>query len=130
MYKLIITLSLIMFFSFKAVANFSYKCIELERVTVAGSGLMTPAYPGRTLNFIWHGNTIEANGVFYHHSYRVSPFDDASGKAGFKVFAENEDRQDIFYYSNGQLFHTAIVRYGREPSIQSEIFDCTKSTGN
>ena len=30
-----------MFFRHVVIANYSYKCIELERVTVAGSGLMT-----------------------------------------------------------------------------------------
>ena len=126
MYKLITKFLLIMFFSSEAVANYSYKCIELERVTVAGSGLMTPAYPGRSLTFIWDGATIEANGVFYHQNYEMSPFSDVNGNTGFKAFAVDEDRQDIFYFLNGQLFHTAIVSYGSEPSIQSEIFDCTK----
>ena len=127
MYKLITKFLLIMFFSWEAVANYSYKCIELERVTVAGSGLMTPAYPGRSLTFIWDGATIEANGVFYHQNYEMSPFAEVNGNTGFKAFAVDEDRQDIFYFLNGQLFHTAIVSYGREPSIQSEIFDCIKS---
>ena len=127
MYRLITKFLLIMFFSSEAVANYSYKCIELERVTVAGSGLMTPAYPGRSLTFIWDGATIEANGVFYHQNYEMSPFSDVNGNTGFKAFAVDEDRQDIFYFLNGQLFHTAIVSYGREPSIQSEIFDCIKS---
>ena len=127
MFKFTKKFLLIMFFSSEAVANYSYKCIELERVTVAGSGLMTPAYPGRSLTFIWDGATIEANGVFYHQNYEMSPFSDINGNTGFKAFAVDEDRQDIFYFLNGQLFHTAIVSYGREPSIQSEIFDCTKS---
>ena len=130
MYKSIMAFLLTMFFSSQAIANFSYKCIELERVTVAGSGLMTPAYPGRSLTFIWNGTTIEANGVFYHQNYEMSPFADVNGNTGFKAFAVNEDRQDIFYFLNDQLFHTAIVSYGREPSIQSEIFDCTKSSVN
>ena len=130
MYKLITTFLLIMFFSSEATSNFSYKCIELERVTVAGSGLMTPAFPGRSLTFIWDGTTIEANGVFYHQNYEMSFFADVNGNAGFKAFAFNENRQDIFYFLNGKLFHTAIVSYGRAPSIQSEIFDCTKSSVN
>ena len=85
MYKLITKFLLIMFFSSEAVANYSYKCIELERVTVAGSGLMTPAYPGRSLTFIWDGNTIQANGVFYHQNYEMASFADVNGNTGFKA---------------------------------------------
>ena len=57
-----------MLFSLEAVANYSYKCIELERVTVA-IWFNDRSYPGRSLTFIWDGATIEANGVFYHQNY-------------------------------------------------------------
>ena len=43
MYKeILISFTLIVIFSQKLLADFSYECVELERVTVADSGLMTP----------------------------------------------------------------------------------------
>ena len=68
MYKSIMAFLLTMFFSSQALGNFSYKCIELERVTVAGSGLMTPAYPGRSLTFIWNGKKITKRYIWSHFS--------------------------------------------------------------
>ena len=109
------------------LADFEFKCKEIERITVADSGLMTPAYPGRKLEFTVAENTITGTGVFYHEYYDISHFKDTSGHIGFRAFANNSDRQDIFFYSNNKLFHSAIVNYGSEPSIQSEIFECNKS---
>ena len=113
-----------MLFSHELMASLSYECIELERVTVANSGLMTPAYPGRTIKFTLGANKIEASGVFYHNEYDILLFKDSRGNTGFKAFATSKDRQDIFHFFEGQLFHSAIVNYGESPSIQSEIFEC------
>ena len=71
-------------------------------------------------------NKIEASGVFYHAEYNMSFFEDARGNTGFKAFASSIERQDIFHFFEGQLFHSAIVNYGKRPSIQSEIFECKK----
>ena len=117
----------ILAFSRDVLAEFEFKCKELERVTVADSGLMTPAFPGRKLQFVLTNDTITGTGVFYHKNYDISHFEDSKGHFAFKAFAESYERQDIFLFSNGQLFHSAIVNYGRTPSIQSEIFTCEKS---
>ena len=125
MYKeILISFTLIVIFSQKLLADFSYECVELERVTVADSGLMTPAYPGRILKFNLKNNKIVASGVFYHNKYNVTLLTDSNGNTGFRAFASSTDRQDIFYFFNNQLFHSAIVNYGMRPSIQNNIFEC------
>ena len=87
---------------------------------------MTPAYPGRAMTFTLNANKIEASGVFYHNEYIISLLKDTRGNTEFKAFASSTDRQDIFHFFEGQLFHSAIVNYGKRPSIQSEIFECKK----
>ena len=107
---------------FAGSANAStYECRELERVSVSAGGMMQPAYPGRQLVFTRDGNIIESNGVFFHPEYVMTPL----GEGGFRAFAENDDRTDIFRLEGGILFHSAIVKYGDEPSVQSEVFSCT-----
>ena len=54
----------------------------------------------------------------------MASFADVNGNTGFKAFGVDEDRQDIFYFFNGQLFHTAIKVMAENSSIQSEIFNC------
>ena len=120
----------IVIFCNELLADIEYKCKELERITVAESGLMTPAYPGRMLKFILSDDTITGTGVFYHENYVISHFKDNEGHMGFKAFANNSERQDIFLFSNNKLYHSAIVSYGREPSIQSEVFECNKSSSD
>ena len=122
--QILLTFTLIVIFSQKLLADLSYECVELERVTIAETGLMTPAYPGRLLKFTLYNNKIVASGVFYHDVYNVTLLTDANGNNGFKAFASSTDRQDIFYFFNGQLFHSAIVNYGMKPSIQNNIFEC------
>ena len=34
------------------------------------------------------------------------------GEKGFRAYAENDDRTDIFRLEDGILFHSAIVKYG------------------
>jgi hypothetical protein len=106
---------------FTSSANAStYECRELERVSVAAGGMMQPAYPGRELVFTRNGNIIESNGVFFHQKYVMTPL----GEEGFRAYAENDDRTDIFRLEDGILFHSAIVKYGDEPSVQSQVFSC------
>ena len=78
---------------FAGLANAStYECRELERVSVSAGGMMQPAYPGRELVFTRDGNVIESNGVFFHPEYVMTPL----GEGGFRAFAQNDDRTDIF----------------------------------
>ena len=44
---------------------------------------------------------------------------------GGRAYIKNDDRTDIFRLEDGVLFHSAIVKYGNEPSIQSQVFSCT-----
>ena len=46
------------------------------------------------------------------------------GEEGFRAYAENDGRTDIFRLEDGILFHSAIVKYGDEPSVQSQVFSC------
>jgi hypothetical protein len=103
-----------------AEASGVFSCIEIERVSLAAEGSMRPTYGGRTLNFRWAENSLSGDGVFYHDAYSISTL----GEDGFRAFAENSYRSDLFRFENGILFHAAIVKYGREPSIQSQLFEC------
>lgn len=103
-------------------ASNTFNCIELERVSLASSGSMRPVYEGRTLTFTREADIISANGVFYHDAYQIT----ALSEDGFRAFAENADRSDLFRFEDGILLHAAIVKYGREPAIQSQVFRCEK----
>jgi len=81
---------------------------------------MRPIYEGRALNFTWSQAGFDADGVFFHDSYVI----DDLGEAGFRATAENEDRSDVYRFEDGYLYHAAIVKYGSEPSIQSQVFEC------
>ena len=98
----------------------TYTCTELERVSLAAEGSMRPIYEGRILTFTWAESGFSADGVFYHDAYNITSL----GEDGFRAFAENSDRSDLFRFEDGILMHAAIVKYGREPSIQSQVFQC------
>lgn len=84
---------------------------------------MRPVYEDRVLNFTWSKGNLTGDGVFYHDDYAISPH----GENGFRAHAKNEDRSDLFRFEDNILLHTAIVKYGRDPSIQSQVFRCTPS---
>jgi hypothetical protein len=102
--------------------NMKFECTEIERVSVAAAGMMQPAYPGRQINFTLDGDKITSNGVFFHARYDITLLDED----GFRGFAEDEQRTDIFRLKDNILFHSAIVHYGDEPSIQSQVFSCRR----
>ena len=107
-----------------AQASISFACTELDRVSLSAEGSMRPVYEGRPLNFTWDEDGFSGDGVFYHDAYSINPSEDG----GFRAFAENSDRSDLFRFENGILMHTAIVKYGRAPSIQSQVFECAEVT--
>ena len=107
-------------------ASGAFTCIEIERVSLSAEGSMRPAYGGRTLNFRWTGSSLWGDGVFYHDKYSISTL----GVDGFRAFAENSDRSDLFRFEDGILMPAAIVKYGRNPSIQSQVFKCDDVTGS
>jgi hypothetical protein len=105
---------------FPARAEVTYLCTELDRVSVSAQGRMSPAYPGRKLNFKWDNQSLTGDGVFFHNFYEITPME----PNGFRAVAGSEDRDDLYWLDGGILFHTAIIKYRKEPSIQSETFVC------
>ena len=107
----------------------SFTCSEAQRHSFAVTSSMTPAYPGRTINFTINRNEITADGVFFHTSYDVTYLSDQAAELSFRAHASDADREDIFLFTEQTLYHTAIVNYGREPSIQLNILTCQPKVG-
>ena len=55
---------------------------------------MRPVYEGRPLNFTWDEDDFSGDDIFYHDAYSINPSDDG----GFRAFAENSDRSDLFRF--------------------------------
>ena len=106
-----------------------FTCSEAQRHSFAIASSMTPAYPGRTINFTINGNEIIADGVFFHTPYDVTYLSDQVDDLSFRAHASDADREDIFLFTEQTLYHTAIVKYGREPSIQLNILTCQPKVG-
>ena len=102
----------------------SYNCIEVKRHSFAFDVSMTPAYPGRKINFSIEGNRIIADGLFFHSEYDVDMRKNSDQSIWFRAHAFDLDREDIFLFVKNTLYHTAIIYYGREPSIQLNILEC------
>ena len=111
---------------FHLVVDEHVKCRELERVLVAAGYMMQPAYPGRELVFTRNGNIIECNGVFFRQKYMMTSL----GGEGCRAYTENDEQTDMFRLKDGILLHSAIVKYGDEPSIQSQVFLRAATLGN
>ena len=107
----------------------TFTCSEAQRHSFAVTSSMTPAYPGRAINFTINGSEIIADGVFFHTSYDVSYLSDHAAELSFRAHASDVDREDIFLFTEQTLYHTAIVKYGREPSIQLNILTCQPKVG-
>ena len=107
----------------------SFTCSEAQRHSFAVASSMTPAYPGRTINFTINGNEITADGVFFHTSYDVTYLSNQAAKLSFRARASDADREDIFLFTEQTLYHTAIVKYGLEPSLQLNILTCQPKVG-
>ena len=45
------------------LADARYRCVELDRVSVSAGGRMSPAFPGRVLNFLKEGQNLCGDGV-------------------------------------------------------------------
>ena len=107
----------------------SFTCSEAQRHSFAVTSSMTPAYPGRTINFTINRNEITADGVFFHTTYDVTYLSEQTTGLSFRAHASDADREDIFLFTEQTLYHTAIVKYGREPSIQLNILTCQPKVG-
>ena len=111
------------------VAAASFTCSEAQRHSFAVTSSMTPAYPGRTIEFTINGSDITADGVFFHTAYDVTYLSAQGADLSFRAHALDADREDIFLFTEQTLYHTAIVKYGREPSIQLNILTCQPKIG-
>ena len=103
------------------LAEASYRCVELDRVSVSAEGRMSPAFPGRILNFSTEGQNLKGDGVFFQDRYHITP----DGASGFRARAHSEERDDLYWLDAGILFHTAIINNRSKPVIQSQAFSCT-----
>ena len=107
----------------------SFTCSEAQRHSFAVASSMAPSYPGRTIDFTINGSEIIADGVFFHTFYDVTYLSDQAAELSFRAHASDADREDIFLFTEQTLYHTAIVKYGREPSIQLNILTCQPKVG-
>ena len=55
------------------LAEASYSCVELDRVSVSAEGRMSPAFPGRILNFSIEGQNLKGDGVFFRTAITSRP---------------------------------------------------------
>ena len=106
----------------------SFTCSEAQRHSFAVASSMTPAYPGRTINFTINGMKFPRM-VCFHSSYDVTYLSDHAAELSFRAHASDADREDIFLFTEQTLYHTAIVKYGRDPSIQLNILTCRPKVG-
>lgn len=107
------------------LADARYRCVELDRVSVSAGGRMSPAFPGRVLNFLKEGQNLCGDGVFFHKTYHIT----LDGASGWRARAHSQERDDLYRLElisarQGLLFHTAIINYRSEPVIQSQAFSC------
>jgi len=112
-----------------ASAEASFTCKEVQRRSYSFSSSMAPAYPGRSINFSIRDDKITAYRVFFHSKYSIEYLDPAGENISFRAHAYDDDREDIFLFTGEVLFHTAIVKYGMEPSIQLNILECRSEKG-
>ena len=60
---------------------------------------MSPAFPGRVLNFLQEGQNLTGDGVFYHDIYHVT----LDGASGFRARAQSEERDDLYWLRRGDI---------------------------
>ena len=85
-------------------------------------GQMQPAYPGRKVTVTIKRNSVTADGIFFNRSYKIDRLEDG----GLRGSSWGNSRDEVFYVSNGYLFHTAIVKNQKSRVIQSQIFSCAR----
>ena len=102
----------------------SFSCSEAQRHSFAVASSMTPAYPGRTIDFTINGSDITADGVFFHTAYDVTYLSDQGADLSFRAHASDADREDIFLFTEQTLYHTAIVKYGRRSVFSGSCLRC------
>jgi hypothetical protein len=107
----------------QTAANLSYiefQCKEVDRISINPEGQMQPAYPGRSVSLKIGNDSVIANGIFYGTAYEIRRLE--NGDLRGSSHAENRD--EVFYISDGFLFHTAIVTNRDSKVIQAQVLSC------
>ena len=102
------------------VANEKFQCTEIDRISVSPEGQMQPAYPGRIVDVELLDGYPSANGVFFSKDYSIKYLENG----GIQGSGQSIDRNEMFHFHNGLLFHTAIVANQNSKVIQSQILSC------
>ena len=102
--------------------DIKFQCQEIDRISMSTQGQMQPAYPGRKVNVTIKRNSVTADGIFFNRSYKIDRLEDGDLRGS----SRGNSRDEVFYVSNGYLFHTAIVKNQKSRVIQSQIFSCIR----
>ena len=103
-------------------ANEKFQCTEIDRISVNPEGQMQPAYPGRIVDVEVFDAYVKANGVFFSKEYSIKYLENG----GIQGSGQSIDRNEMFHFHDGLLFHTAIVTNQNSKVIQSQILSCTQ----
>ena len=98
------------------------KCVEVDRISISPVGQMQPAYPGRSVAVKISDDLVIANGVFFSSTYAIDRLENGDLRGS----GREKNRDEVFYFHEGFLFHTAIVTNQGSKVIQSQILSCTK----
>ena len=104
------------------VSNIAFECKEIDRISISPEGQMQPAYPGRALTVKISDGSVIANGVFFSSTYAIDRLENGD----LRGTSREKNRDEVFYFHGGFLFHTAIVTNQDSKVIQSQILSCTE----
>jgi hypothetical protein len=105
-----------------SLLNIEFQCMEVDRISISPKGQMQPAYPGRIVNVKIGENSVTANGVFFCNTYGIDQLENGDLRGN----GRRENRDEVFYFHDSFLFHTAIVTNQNSKVIQSQILSCTR----
>ncbi len=97
-----------------------FQCTEIDRISVSPKGQMEPAYPGRIVDIEVFDSSLYANGIFFVKDYSIKFLENGEIQGS----GQSIDRNEMFHFHNGLLFHTAIVTNQNSKVIQSQILSC------
>ena len=103
-------------------ASEKFQCTEIDRISVNPEGQMQSAYPGRIVDVEVFDAYVKANGVFFSKEYSIKYLENG----GIQGSGQSIDRNEMFHFHDGLLFHTAIVTNQNSKVIQSQILSCTQ----
>jgi hypothetical protein len=107
----------------KNLLDITLQCREIDRISISPEGQMQPAHPGRSVNIKVEKNLVVADGVFFGDTYEI----DQLVNGDFRGNGRANTRTEVFHFSDGFLFHTAILKNKKSQVIQSQILSCTSN---